>query len=140
MKPKTLMMAVGHLHREWGNYMRRIAAEVGIPESYHRILMHLSRHPGATQKELAEFFSKTSAAISQTVKEMQLTGYIVKEADASDGRFYRLYLTEKGQECEDRIRERIYAADRMITSSVSPEKEAEVMELLEALCLAIAKE
>ena len=140
MKPRTLMMAIGHTHREWCNYMRRIAMEVGIPESYHRIIMFLSRNPGANQTQLAEFCQKTTAAISQTVREMQLTGYLRKETDESDQRFFRLYLTEKGQECEDRIREKIFSADRMITSAITPEKEAELIELLEQLCNAIPKE
>ncbi len=140
MKPRTLMMAVGHTHREWGNYMRRIAMGLGVPEPYHRIIMFLSRNPGANQKQLAEFLGKTNAAISQTVREMQLTGYLCKETDEADQRHFRLYLTDKGKECEARIRERIYEADRMITATITPEKEAELITLLEQLCESIPKE
>ena len=93
---KPLMLALMETTKEWKSYMRKIALESGIPDSYRMIIMHLARFPGANQKELAEFSHKTTAAISQTIKEMQYTGYIVKETDESDRRLCRLYLTEKG--------------------------------------------
>ncbi|HOP11157.1 MAG TPA: MarR family transcriptional regulator [Oscillospiraceae bacterium] len=133
MEPKPLMLVIKHTYKEWTNYMRKMALECGIPDSYRMIIIHLSRHPGASQKDVAENCQKTSAAISQTVKEMQLTGYITKETDEKDQRFAKLYLTEKGQESADRLREKIHEADRLITSVVTTEKEAQMIEFLEML-------
>ena len=80
----TFMMALKHTDRAWAGHMRKVALETGIPDSYRDIIMFLSRHPDSTQKELSKFSHTTYAAISQTVKEMQLMGYIVKEPDKNE--------------------------------------------------------
>ncbi len=113
--------------------MKRCAMEVGIPDSYRTVIMYLSRHPGANQKELAEFSDKTTAAINQTVKEMIATGYLHKETDDRDGRYTKLFLTEKGSEKAARLRERLSESDDRITAVIGADKEKELMELLNSL-------
>ncbi len=137
---KPLMLALMETTREWKNYMRKIALEAGIPDSYRMIVMHLAKFPGANQKELAERSHKTTAAISQTIKEMQYTGYILKETDEKDKRLCKLYLTEKGIESAARARERLMRADALITSIVTEEKEKELVEFLADLSEMIRKE
>lgn len=113
--------------------MRRAATEVGIPDSYRQIIMFLSRHPGSSQKELAEFCRTTYAAVSQTAKEMQLTGYIIKEENPDDRRYARLSLTEKGIDAAQRILEKLRFADGVITDAIGEEKEAELMALMDKI-------
>ncbi|MBE6695923.1 MAG: winged helix-turn-helix transcriptional regulator [Ruminococcaceae bacterium] len=137
---KPLMLALMETTREWKSYMRKIALEAGIPDSYRMIVMHLAKFPGANQKELAERSNKTTAAISQTIKEMQYTGYIVKETDESDRRLCKLYLTEKGRASAERARERLKRADALITSVVTEEKEKELIEFFADLSELIRKE
>lgn len=127
------MMALKHTERTWACYMRRAAAEVGIPDSYRHIIMFLSRHPGSSQKELAEFSRTTYAAVSQTVKEMQLTGYIIKEEDPQDRRYARLSLTEKGQDAAQRVLEKLRFADGIITDAIGEKKEQELIELMDKI-------
>lgn len=112
------------------NHMRKCALEVGIPDSYRMIIMFLSRHPGANQKELAEFSNKTTAAVNQTVKEMQANGYLQMETDESDRRFTRLFLTERGMEKSQLLRKRLHKSDEVITKLIGEEKEDEIVALL----------
>ena len=122
------MMELSRTQKEWVKHMRKCALEVGIPDSYRMIIMYLSRNPGASQKMLAEFADKTTAAINQTVKEMQANGYIRKETDEADGRYTRLYLTDKGAERSELLRERLRVSDEFITNAIGEEKEKELME------------
>ena len=124
------MMALGRTQKEWVNHMRKCALEVGIPDSYRMIIMFLSRHPGANQKELAEFSNKTTAAVNQTVKEMQANGYLQMETDESDRRFTRLFLTERGMEKSQLLRKRLHKSDEVITKLIGEEKEDEIVALL----------
>ncbi len=140
MDNRPLMLVIKHTYREWTNYMRKLALEAGIPDSYRMIVMYLSRNPGASQKDLAEHCQMTPAAISQTIKEMQLTGYINKEASKEDKRLVQLYLTEKGRSSADRIRTKIHQADRIITSAITKEKEEELIEALNLLSDTIRRE
>ena len=124
------MMALGRTHREWVNHMRKCALEVGIPESYRIVIMYLSRHSGANQKAIAEFSGKTTAAINQTVKEMQTNGYIDMQTDESDRRNTRLFLTQKGLEKAELLKKRLRNSDEIITNMIGRDKEDEIVALL----------
>jgi len=132
-RKKTLMMAIGRTHKAWVDHMRKCALEVGIPDSYRTVIMFLSRNPGANQKQLAEFSNKTTAAINQTVKEMLSDEYLRKETDQSDQRYTRLFLTQKGEEKSEKLRERLHSSDEAITSLITEDKEQELISLLDAV-------
>lgn len=140
MDNRPLMLVIKHTYKEWTNYMRKLALEAGIPESYRMIIMYLSRNPGASQKDLAEYCEMTPAAVSQIIMEMQLTGYINKETSLSDKRLVHLYLTEKGKSSADRVRTKIHEADKIITSAITREKEEELIEALNLLSDTIRRE
>lgn len=82
----------------------------------------------------------TTASVSQTVKEMGLTGYLKKEADDKDLRYVRLYLTEKGEACAKEIREAIHQADARVSAQLTWEKEKHMRELLDELARIIETE
>lgn len=130
MDKKPLMLTLKHTDRAWAGYMRKIALEAGIPDSYRPIIMFLARNGEASQKELAAYAQTTYAAVSRTVKEMQLNGYLNKETDGADRRYAKLTLTPKGFSCADKIHDKIHNADRLITQSVGADKEREIVETL----------
>ena len=134
------MMALGRAHRAWGDHMRSVACEIGIPDSYRTVIMFLSRNPGANQKNIAEFSNKTTAAVNQTVKEMIAEGYVEKETDTNDRRYTRLYLTEKGSDVALKMRERLHDSDEKITSLISLEKEEEMIKFLDMISDLIRRE
>jgi len=140
MDQKPLMLNIRQTQKEWINYMRRIAQSLGIPEPYRLIIMFLHRHPGCTQKEIAEYLCQTGASVSHTVTEMEQNGYIRRETDPQDQRCLRLNLTEQGQAASDKIRDRLHKTDAMITGLITPEKEQEMISLLAKIREAIAKE
>ena len=111
-----------------------------MSDTYRKIIMFLSRNPGSNQKQLAEFCDMTYAAISQIIKEMQLLGYVNKECDKNDQRYFKLFLTDKAKEKVDIIRDKIQIADDFVTKTISPEKEAEMVETLNILIDSVRKE
>lgn len=137
---QPLMLVIKNTYKLWGEYMKSIALESGVPDSYRMVLTFLLRNPGANQKELAEYRNITTASISQTVKEMLLTGYLKKAADDRDQRYVRLYLTEKGEACAREIRRRIHIADEKITQLFTREREAEIIGAMAELSEIIKRE
>lgn len=137
---KPLMLVIRDTYKLWSNYMRMVAAGAGVPDSYRMILTFLLRNPGASQKELAAHCGITTASVSQTVKEMGMTGYLKKESDPLDQRYVKLYLTEKGTSCAEQIREKIRRADGQISARLTWEKEQQMRELLAQLERIIEKE
>ena len=140
MKEKPLMLMVRQLDRAWRERLRKIAAEAGVPDPYARILAHLYRNPGASQKDLSEHTQKTYAAISQTVKEMLREDFVRRETDSEDQRYAKLYLTDKGQDYALRMREEIDKAEQRVRQALPAVKETEIAELLEQLYEAVRKE
>jgi len=132
-KKRSVMMAVARTRRAWQDHTKAVALEIGIPESYRIVISFLSRNPGANQKQIAEFANITTAAVNQTVKEMVSDGYVQKETDENDRRHTRIFLTEKGGETGKRLQERLFHSDEVIKSVISPEKEAEMIELLDKI-------
>lgn len=137
---KPLMRVLSRTYKEWMLYMRRCAREVGMPDSYRPLMMFLSHHPGANQKQLADFSETTTAAVNQTVKKMVESGYVRKEVDPADQRYTRLYLTERGMEKAGELRGRIAMADDRITARIGAYKEEEMVALLRDLCKLIGEE
>lgn len=139
-KKRTAMMAVGKTHFVWEKCNRTAAARLGVPESYLKLILFLSRHPGAGQKEIAEFSHVTTAAVNQTVKEMLAEDYLRKETDETDKRRTRLYLTEKGADAAERMRRSFEERDERITAALTPEKEEELIGLLDRIRACLEEE
>ena len=134
------MLVIRDTYRLWASYMKGVAARAGVPDSYRMVLTFLLRNPGVSQKELAAHCGITTASVSQTVKEMGLTGYLKKEVDDKDLRYVRLYLTEKGEACARQIRETIHRADARVAAQLPREKEERMRELLNELARIIEAE
>ena len=132
-KKRTAMMAVGMTHFVWEKCNRTAAARLGVPESYLKLILFLSRHPGAGQKGIAESSHVSPAAVNQTVREMQSAGLLRKEPDPTDKRRSRLYLTEAGMEAAERMRRSFEERDARITAALTPEKERELISLLDRI-------
>lgn len=69
----------------------------GVYRSQHQILMILSEHSNASQKELAQRLYVSTATIAVSVKKLEKGGYITRLVDEEDNRANRLCLTEKGR-------------------------------------------
>ncbi|MCD8018370.1 MAG: MarR family winged helix-turn-helix transcriptional regulator [Clostridiales bacterium] len=137
---KPFMMVIRNTYKLWSDYMKSIAMEAGIPDSYRMVLTYLLRHPGANQKDIAIYRDVKTATISQAVKEMQLRGYLEKESDPDDQRYVKLYLTEKGRTCAEELHQRIQHADACITEFLTPEREREMIGIMQELSEFIGKE
>lgn len=137
---KTLMRAVKNTYKLWTEYMKTVAAEAGIPNSYRQVLIYLRHHPGASQKDIAAFRDITMASVSSIVKDMQQMGYVRKETDPEDQRYVRLYLTDKGAACEEKLREKLRMADEKITECLTPEREQELIDRMNELSRIITEE
>jgi len=133
-------MALARTRRAWVDHTRAVAQELGIPDSYRTVISYLIRRPGANQKNIAEFSNITTAAVNQTVKEMIKDGYVKKETDESDRRYTKLYLTDKGTDIALQLREKLHYSDEVITAVITPEKEEEMIALLDIIYDCIKEE
>lgn len=87
-------MRIMKLHR---SILESRLKQTGVYRSQHQILMMLSDHNNASQKELAERLYVSTATIAVTVKKLEKGGFITRIVDQEDNRMNKLCLTEKGK-------------------------------------------
>ena len=139
-KRRTLMRAIAKVRRAWKSYVRELTLAEGIPDAYRTVLLFLVWHPGANQRNIAEFADITTSAINQAVKNMLEEGYLRKEVDSSDKRNTKLYLTEKGANVAEKLLQKMDTSDDAITAMVGKEREDELIAFLEQLADFIRKD
>lgn len=69
-----------------------------LPSGQSDFLYVIARNQGYSQQELSEHLYIGKSTTARAVKELEDKGYILRKRDSRDGRMYRLYLTEKGQQ------------------------------------------
>lgn len=120
-------MRVMKLHR---TLLEREFNRTGVYRSQHQILMFLSDHPNATQKEVAERQNVSTATIAVSLKKLEKGGYIRRAADERDNRRNQICLTEKGQEIVADSRRIFGEVERRMFDGFTPEDFAAINECL----------
>jgi DNA-binding MarR family transcriptional regulator len=75
-------------------YDRRVKA-LGLTRSQWWVLNHLFRGDGVTQTELADTLEIEKPTLGRLLDRLQAKGWVRREADARDGRVWRVYLTDE---------------------------------------------
>lgn len=68
----------------------------GVYRSQHRMLMILGKHPEISQTELAEKLEISPAAVAVSLKKLEKSGLIARQANEDDNRVNHVTVTEKG--------------------------------------------
>lgn len=84
-----------------------------VPRFY--ALLHIGEKPGISSSHLSERMLCDKSNITRIVKGLEAEGYVVRYPHESDGRSWRLYLTEQGTSVCDEVRgaHRTYNAARL---------------------------
>lgn len=115
-----MMMHTDRMHR---HAIEERVGEIGLHRTAHMMLMHLAKTESKpSQRELADHFSITPAAVTGILKHLERDGYITRSI-GRDTRFHEIAITDKGREVVKKSRELFYEVDREMFSGFS---EAEV--------------
>ncbi len=91
-----LLEQVSHLSRY--HAMKRMEA-LDLKPGQVGILFTLNSEGSMSQKRLAEKMGITPPSMTAAVRKLESRGYIVKDADISDQRVFKIGLSDKGREC-----------------------------------------
>lgn len=97
--------------------------ELGIHRSQHMILMYLARNEQVpSQKELAEVFHVSKAAMANTMKSLEKSGYICRVVDEEDTRKNIINITEKGRNIVEMSKNEFDIVDKAMFEGITQEK------------------
>ena len=82
-----------------------------VPGQYP-LLNYLSRHPDATQQELASMLFVSPASVAQSTKRLQSAGLLEKTSDPDNLRKNRLRITPTGQAIVDSFQSLVDVVDQ----------------------------
>jgi len=113
------MIQVDRFHR---SIFEKMHSAFGIHRSQHRLLMYISRvSPCPSQKDIAEHFDISPAAVAVSLKKLEDSGYIKRHSLEKDNRFNSITLTESGKEIVEKSEDFFSASDRAMFESFSEE-------------------
>ena len=84
-------------------YDRRVKS-LGLTRSQWWVLNHLFRGDGVTQTELADTLEIEKPTLGRLLDRLQAKGWVRLEADARDGRVWRVYLTAEVEPAMNTLR------------------------------------
>jgi MarR family transcriptional regulator, transcriptional regulator for hemolysin len=76
------------------NFNRRVQS-FGLTQEQCRVILHLSRHEGIQQVDLAEVLEIKPITLARLLDKLQENGLIERRRNPDDRRAFRLYLTRE---------------------------------------------
>ncbi len=87
------MMRILRMHR---CRIEQFVTELNVHHSQHRVLLYLKNHTAQSQKELAQAFHISPAAMAVTLKKLENGGFIHRNVQKADLRQNNIQITKKG--------------------------------------------
>lgn len=98
MEKESLGKYIAAINRNAQSIINKKFKDYDIGSGQHDFLYIICNNEGITQKELGNILNIGKGTTTKAVKNLLKCGYITREKNMEDKRFYRLYLTDKGKE------------------------------------------
>lgn len=121
---ESLGKLIGHTHRSYARIINHSLKRSGIKITFeHTILIHwLSHNPGVPQNHLGGCMDRDKAAIARVMDHLEKRGLIFREADETDRRIKKVFLTPDGVALDRRIQVIRRKALEVSTRGISAEE------------------
>ena len=96
-RERSLGRAVGIVHRHGMIYMDRELAPLGLGRGTFLFMVTLYFNDGMRQEEIAHELGIHKGTTARAISKLERLGYVQRQADPTDGRAYRVMLTDKAR-------------------------------------------
>lgn len=140
------------IHR-YGMYFKRIHLDIekeihtklsayNLTKSQLDILNYLDQHPNqmTCQKDLQNYLHVSNATINGLVNRLEQNGYIYRITNSEDKRMVSIHPTEKANQIKDLFLTTIYNLEQKMMAHIAPDKQEELVNLLEQMIQNIESE
>ena len=116
--------------------LRRIASgenpleDRGVTGPQLTLLLSVAASPGCGIQEIAAGLGLTAPTVSVTVRRLEETGLLERQADPADGRAVRLFLTGQGQAMQGRAQTYRLEKMRRLLAGLAAEEQEQLLSLL----------
>lgn len=127
---RELGRALTFLYRGRRKFMGESLKEYDFAGAMYMILLHVDRHPGASQDSIASHMYLDKCNVARRTKKLEDLGYLYRETDQSDRRQNNLYLTEKGKALAPVIRGCLGSWGDQVSAGLTEEEKQTLLTLL----------
>lgn len=99
----------------------------------HLIVLHVGRHPGASQEDVVNFFALDKASVARGARRLEEMGHLHRTQDPQNRRQYQLLLTPTGEEMRRQINAAYDSFQQQLSRGISDEDWARLASLLRRL-------
>jgi DNA-binding MarR family transcriptional regulator len=125
----TVMHGVRSLQYQWPDE----PTLAGLTPMEGKVLGFFARHPGATQRDLAQHSGRDKAQLARLIKSLRERGLLLAEEDGSDRRQVCLRLSDAGQAVRDTLQQRERVLEQQALAGLSPAQRQQLGELLRSV-------
>ncbi len=129
---KELRSKFMHINRMHHKQAEKMLIRTGVHRNQHMLLMHLYHSKEApSQKQLANCFRISPAAVAVSLKKLENEGYILRNTSENDNRYNEISITEKGKGVVDMSKEILDGLDERSFGNLSSEEKEILGNLLD---------
>lgn len=121
--PLPLML---HLSRASHLVTQKMESQIKTSSSQIRVLFEALNPEGVSQSFLGKRHNVDPASITRTVQAMERDELVTRKPDASDNRFMRVYITQKGRDLIETIPSRLFQFEQELVEGFT---ESEIIQL-----------
>ena len=130
-KEKTVLNLINEISKIFENIIADHPEMNELSEKTTRlILMQLSSSDGLTQSQLVKATHMKGSTVSLAINKMEESGYVVRENNPYDMRSVRVYITRRGMELSDKIRNTIAEIEENALKGLTKKDENNISALL----------
>ncbi len=127
---RELGRSITCLYRNRSKFLGERLREYGFAGAMYMMLLHVDRHPGATQDSIATHMYIDKSNVARRIKQLEELGYVRRETDLSDRRQNNLYLTDRGRELAPLIRSYLSQWGESISAGLTEAERDTLLSLL----------
>ena len=127
---KNIMMLIHDIAKGFRDKMRSKSEALGLVDAYRPILFALDRKDGCTQLDIVNFTKLKAPTISLTLQKMEASGLISRVENDNDKRITNIFITEKGKEVQEVIKNLFMETDNEFLSCLDKDEEEFVKKVL----------
>lgn len=101
----TVTYTLTQLGIAYRTYLERAMSEIGLHSGQVFVLISLWKNDGQSQIDLVVNLGLTAPTVNKMVKSLTTSGYVECRKCKTDGRLMRVFLTDKGIQCQSLVAE-----------------------------------
>jgi len=104
--------------------------KIELNEIQARVINYIHKYPGCIQKDLARYFGKQEATITNILKQLEKKNYIIRDIPDDNERKKNLFLTDDGKNIVKDIQNIFVHLNELVSKGFSTEEISEIRETL----------